>query len=266
MTAPPLLLDRDGPVQILTLDDSRSKNALSDAVVDALVDALGVANADETLGCLVLTGAGDCFCSGGNIKDMYERRGMFGGMPAEMATAYRNGIQRIPLAFQALEVPTIAAVNGAAVGAGCDLAAMCDIRLAAPSASFAESFLRVGLLSGDGGAWYLPRVIGEARALEMALTCEKIDAEKALACGLVSRIVPSEELMGEAILLAHHIAGFPRKAARFTKRLFHRSRTMNLEESLDLAASLQAVLQHTEDHREAVAALVEKRKPKPTEI
>jgi enoyl-CoA hydratase/carnithine racemase len=124
----------------------------------------------------------------------------------------------------------------------------------------------VGLLSGDGGAWYLPRVVGEAKALEMALTCEPVHADAALACGLVSRIVPLEELMGETVALARRIAALPRQAVRYTKRLFHQSRTMDLTESLDLAASLQAVLQNTDEHRDAVAALINKAGKRPARV
>jgi enoyl-CoA hydratase/carnithine racemase len=148
-----------------------------------------------------------------------------------------------------------------AIGAGCDLACMCDIRVASIKARFAESFLRVGLVSGDGGAWLLPRTIGLPRAMEMALTGRMIEPELAESWGLVTHVVPAENLMDKALEIAAEIAAFPPKSIRLNKRLMKRSADMALRDALDLAASYQAIVQNTEDQREAVTALVEKRKP-----
>ena len=262
MTSTPVRIDIDDGVATLTLDEPESRNALSGPVVAALLDFVEKANADASLRCIVLTGAGKGFCSGGNLREMRDgTHPMFQGAPHAMQEAYRNHIQRIPRAFHALDVPVIAAVNGAAIGAGCDLACMADIRLASPSARFAESLLRVGLISGDGGAWFLPRVVGPARAMEMALTCAELDAETALAWGMVSRIVPAETLLAEAQAQARHIAAFPALSARLNKRLIRKSLGMDLDQSLEMAAAFQAIVQHSEDQKEAVAALLDRRNP-----
>ena len=165
-------IERLGAVALVTLNDPATRNVLSPPVVRELCTFFGAANGDDALGCIVLAASGDGFCSGGNIKDMRDGTDpMFAGTAHQMQEAFRDGVQVIPKLLNALDVPVIAAVQGAAIGAGCDLACMCDIRIAATDARFAESFLRVGLVSGDGGAWFLPRVVGVSRALEMALTC-----------------------------------------------------------------------------------------------
>jgi enoyl-CoA hydratase/carnithine racemase len=257
-----LLVERRGPVAIATMNLPESRNALSDALISALLAFLHGANADDSLSCIVLTGAGDGFCSGGNVKEMLDRaHPMYRGSAYEMAEAYRTNIQQIPLAFEKLDVPVIAAVNGAAIGAGCDLACMCDIRVASPKARFAESFLRVGLVSGDGGAWILPRTVGLPRAMEMALTGRVIDPQTAESWGLVTHVAAEDKLMDKALEIAAEIVSFPPKSIRLNKRLMKRSMEISLRDALDLAASYQAIVQSTADQREAVAALVEKRKP-----
>ena len=182
-------------------------------------------------------------------------------MPAQTRRNYKLGIQRIPLAFDRLEVPIIAAVNGPAIGAGCDLACMCDVRIAAESAKFAESFVKLGIIPGDGGAWLLPRVVGYSKACEMAFTGDTLDAKEALACGLVSRVVPDAELMAEARKLAQRIAANPPHAVRMTKRLIREGQNVQLATLLELSAAMQSLAHATADHKEAVAAFVEKRKP-----
>jgi enoyl-CoA hydratase/carnithine racemase len=262
MSGDPVNIERRGHIAVATLNEPETRNALSDGVVMALLEFLENANTDKDLACIVLTGAGKGFCSGGNVSDMHKQsHPMFSGSPSQMQEAYRRHIQRIPLAFDRLDIPVIAAVNGAAIGAGCDIACMCDIRVASSTAVFAESFLRVGLISGDGGAWYLPRVIGQARAMEMALTCDPVTAEMAEAWGLVSHVVPPESLLEKAVGIAEKIAAFPPISVRLNKRLMRQSARMDLPESLEMAAAYQSIIQHTADHREAVAALIEKRKP-----
>jgi enoyl-CoA hydratase/carnithine racemase len=153
MTNSHVLIERQGPVALVTLNDRATRNALSPPVVRELSAFFGAANADDTLGCIVLAAAGDGFCSGGNIKDMRDGTDpMFAGTPHQMQEAFRSAVQMIPKLLHELDVPLIAAVQGAAMGAGCDLACMCDIRIASTDAKFAESFLCVGLVSGDGGA------------------------------------------------------------------------------------------------------------------
>jgi enoyl-CoA hydratase/carnithine racemase len=262
MTDAPVVITREGAIACVTLNEPTSRNALSAPVLAALLDFLDGANGDESLSCIVLTGAGASFSSGGNVKEMRDgSHPMFAGEAHEMQEAYRRHIQRMPRAFHQLDVPIVAAVNGTAIGAGFDLACMCDIRLASPGATFAESFLRVGLISGDGGAWFLPRVIGRARAMEMALTCRVLTAAEAEAWGIVSRVVPEGDLLETAMALARQIAAFPPKSVRLNKRLLRQSAESDLDTALELAAAYQAIVQQTTDQREAVAALLEKRPP-----
>jgi enoyl-CoA hydratase/carnithine racemase len=218
-------------------------------------------NKDHSVRAVIITGAGSAFSSGGNVKDMRDKKGMFGGTPNEIRDGYRNGIQRIPLAINNLEVPIIAAVNGAAIGAGCDLTMMCDMRIASEKALFAESFVKVGLIPGDGGAWFLPRVIGLSRANEMAFTGEPVTAETALAWGMVSQVVEPDKLLDAANKLALRIAANPPNALRMTKRLIKEGEHAKLDSLLEMSASLQALAHQTKDHAEAVDAIIEKRTP-----
>jgi enoyl-CoA hydratase/carnithine racemase len=181
--------------------------------------------------------------------------------PLQIEQWYKTGIQRIPLAMSDISVPVIAAVNGHAIGAGNDLATMCDIRIASEDAIFAESFLRVGLIPGDGGAWLLPRIIGQARANQMLFTGEFIDAQKALNYGLVSEVVANDDLLKRAYELADQVVALPPSAIRKTKELVRTAQSVTLKENLDEAALFQGVLQQLDDHREAIDAILEKRKP-----
>lgn len=257
-----VLIERKGPIALVTMNRPDSRNALSADVIDGLVTFLSGANADASLGCIILTGAGKSFSSGGNVKEMRDgTHPMFTGTPLEMQEGYRNGIQQLPRLFHQLDVPAIAAVNGHAVGAGMDLSTMCDIRVASAKASFAESFLRVGLISGDGGAWYLPRAIGHAKAMELALTCRTLNAEEAREWGLVTHVVEPEALMDKAWELAEQITAFAPKSIRLNKRLLRQSAGVPLETALDLAASFQSIAQNTQDQQEAVNALLDGRSP-----
>lgn len=258
-----LLRDRDGHVETWTLNRPDTRNPISEPdVVDALVAAVDDVNHDQDVRAVVLTGAGSAFSSGGNVKHMRDREGMFGGSPAELRQGYRHGIQRIPLALYRCEVPTIAAVNGQAIGAGCDLALMCDLRVASTRAVFAESFAKVGIIPGDGGAWLLPRVVGQARAAEMAFTGEPVDAARALEWGLVSQVVEPDELLGAAHALAARVVVNPPHALRMTKKLLREGQHQTLESLLELSAAMQAIAHQTADHHEAVSAMLEKRAPR----
>lgn len=262
MTPDPILFERRGPVALLTLNRPDTRNALSgEAMFAAFEQLFARLNQDLSIRAAILSGAGSAFCSGGNVAEMRERSGMFGGTPEQIAANYRAGIQRIPRAFQSLQVPIIAAINGAAIGAGNDLACMCDIRIASSAARFAESFVKVGIVPGDGGCWLLPRVVGMARAAELAFTGDTIDATEALRIGLVSRLVAPEALLGEALALARRIAANPPQVLRWTKQLLQEARTGTLDEALDSAARFQGLAHHTPDHAEALNAFFEKRTP-----
>ncbi len=253
----------DDGIVTLTLNRPEMRNPISDPdVIEALLSALDRLENDPQARVAILTGAGKGFSSGGNIREMKPgSSNLNAGEPARTRINYKRGIQRLPLAFAALEVPVIAAVNGAAIGAGCDLTCMCDLRIAGESARFAESFVKLGLIAGDGGAWLLPRVIGWSKAAEMALTGDMIDAREALACGLVSQVVPDAELLDAARALARRIAANPRNAVRMTKRLLWEGRRSDLGSLLEMAAAMQSVAHTTKDHDEAVDAFLEKREP-----
>lgn len=261
MTTECVTVEQEGRIVIATLSQPESRNPLDDNTVSALVDTIDNVNRDPGVSCMILTGSGRAFSAGGNVKEMRSGTGMFGGSPADMRHSYRHGIQRLPRAMWELEVPSIAAVNGPAVGAGCDLAMMCDIRIAAPRASFSESFLRVGLISGDGGAWFLPRVVGLTRAYQMAFTGDPIDAETAERWGCVAEVVADDMLLSRALAMAGKIVGQPPQALRMMKRLIRDGSVGTLEQNLEMAAAMQPLAQHTADHKEALSALFEGREP-----
>lgn len=255
-----LICERDGGVLTAHMNRPESRNALTEpGQMQEFVDLCRQIRRDSSVKVLVLSGNGSAFCAGGNVKDMRERGGIFAGSPYQVRESYRNGIQSIPTALYDLDVPVIAAVNGPAIGAGLDLACMCDIRIAADSALFAESFVRLGIVPGDGGAWLLPRIVGMPRASLMAFTGDTIDAAKALAWGLVADVVPAAQLQAEAQSLARRIATNPGHALRLTKRLLREGQHMRLDSLLELSAAYQALAHHTQDHQEAVAAFIEKR-------
>lgn len=256
-----LKYDAADGVVTLTMNQPDNRNALSGDVADDFEEACARITSDSTIRAVVLTGAGSCFSAGGNIKTMSERYGVGQDSAAKARLRAKHGIQRIPLALYGLEIPTLAAVNGPAIGAGCDLACMCDIRIASSSATFAESFVKLGLVPADGGAWLLPRVVGMSKASEMAFTGDTIDAQQALACGLVSRVVAADALLDEARQLAARIAANPGPALRMTKRLLREGQHLRLDASLELAAAFQAIAFQSSQYREAMAARREKRKP-----
>lgn len=254
--------DDDGIV-VLTLDHPETRNALTgNGMIDALLQACARIENDPTVRAVILTARGRVFSSGGNINEMQRQIG-----PNVTGTGlrqeYRHGIQRVPAAMHALEVPTIAAINGPAIGAGFDLTCMCDMRLAAEEASFAESFVKLGIVPGDGGAWFLPRLIGMARAAEMSFTGDAIDAATALEWGLVSRVVPASQLLDEARALARRIAANSPDAVRMTKRLLREGQHTRLDTLLELSAAYQSLAHKTTEHAQAVAEFAAKRAAKP---
>lgn len=257
-----LQYEQDGGVVTLTMNRPDIRNALiglEDA--DEILAACNRITRDMSVRAVILTGAGTAFSAGGDIKRMREVMAPGADGPSDTRHVYRTGIQRIPLALYNLEVPTIAAVNGAAIGAGCDLACMCDIRIASENARFAESFIKLSLVPGDGGAWLLPRAVGMSKACEMAFTGDAIDAAEALRCGLVSRVVAPEALLDEARAIAARIACNPGQALRMTKRLMREGQHTRLDTLLEMSAGFQALAHTAPDHHEAVDAFLNKRKP-----
>ncbi len=251
-----ILFEQKGPIAILTLNRPDIRNAFTrQEMIDEIVGVCQRVQDAEDVSVLVVTGAGSAFSAGGNVKDMYKKEGMFSGDPNDVRQNYRKGIQRVTLAFQRLDVPAIAAVNGPAVGAGCDLTCMCDIRIAGEKARFGETFVSVGLIPGDGGAFLLPRVVGFSKALELAFTCRVIDAAEALRIGLVSEVTSQEALMTRAMEVAGEIAQHPARILRLAKRLFYLSQGRSLEETLELSCSFQALCHHSPEHMAALEAL-----------
>jgi enoyl-CoA hydratase/carnithine racemase len=220
-------------------------------------ESLERARADSSVRVVILTGNGDTFCSGGNIRDMAE-----GKLKSwDMKNFLWEGVHRIVLAMEDLDKPVIAAVNGAAMGAGLDMALMCDMRLCSDRARLGESYILMGLVPGDGGAFFLPRLVGVAKAMELLLTGEAIDPGEALRIGLVNRVVPHESLMDEAMKLARKIAAMPPQAVRMMKRAVYQSLDCTLRTHLDYVSSQLSLLSETEDHLEAARSFLEKRKP-----
>ena len=253
----PILLDIEGPVAVITLNTPATRNALAtQAQYAAIEHACATISADRRIRAAIVTGAGSAFCAGGDIKQMLERIDDPTLEAVDDRYHYKEGIHRIPLALYQLEVPTIAAVNGPAIGAGLDLACMCDIRVAATQARFAESFVKLGIIPGDGGAFLLQRIVGPSKAAEMTFTGEAIDAQEALACGLISAVVPQAELMAHAMQLAHRIAANAPHALRMAKRLIREAQHARLESVLELSAAFQAIAHNTRDHAERITEAV----------
>lgn len=251
-------LARDGRIAVLTLQRDDVRNALTGtALVDDICATLEWAETCEDLSVLILTGAGSAFSAGGNIKVMRERAAT--AAPYELERFYRDGIQRIPLAMHRAEVAIIAAVNGPAMGAGFDLANMCDIRIGSTRAQFGESFINLSLIAGDGGAWFLQRLVGAQRAAELTLSGRVIKADEAHAIGVLLEVTEPEALMGRAQEIARQIASKPPLAVRYAKRTLRLAQNQALEDHLETCASFQAILQKTGDHLEALAAFFEKR-------
>ena len=257
-----ITLERRGPVAVLTLNRPESLNALgAPGDGDQVRDACDEINADQSVRCVIVTGAGRAFSAGGDVKAMKAREGAFGGGGVGIRDNYRTNIHRVVRSIYGLEVPSIAAVNGAAIGLGCDVACMCDIRIAADTAKFGVTFLKLGLIPGDGGAWLLPRTVGMSRAAEMLFTGDVVDAATAAEWGLVSRVVPAGELMDEAIKLADRIAQQPPHALRLAKNLLKHGQNASYDTLMDMSAATQAIAHLTEDHMEGVDAILEKRPP-----
>lgn len=257
-----LQITREGPVTTLTIDRAETMNplgALGDG--DEVARVCDAINRDLEVRCVILTGAGRAFSAGGDIKAMRDRSGTFGGTTPAISDGYRDNIHRMLRALHTLRVPLIAAVNGPAIGLGCDVACLADIRIASASAKFGVTFLKLGIIPGDGGTWILPRVIGMSRASELFYTGDVIDAATAQDWGLVSRVVEPDALMDEARALAARIAKMPPHSLRQSKMLLRQGQQVSYDTALEMAANTQAMMHTTADHAEGVAALIEKRDP-----
>ena len=252
------LITLENGVATLTLNRHDLRNALTgSSLIEDIVSTAEWVNNCAEVSVLIITGAGSAFSAGGNIRDMAERGGDFAGNVAECAERYRKGIQQIPLALQAVEVPIIAAVNGPAIGAGFDLANMADIRIASEKAKFGETFLNLGIIPGDGGAWFMQRLIGYQQAFELTFTGRIVEALEAKDLGIVMQVVNHDELLPTALKLAQRIASQPPKATRLTKRLMKMAQRMELKDFLDLCACFQGMCHSEPEHLDAVNRMLE---------
>jgi len=259
MTETPLLVTVADGVATLTLNRPDCLNAFTAALHEELRGALDRAASDEAIRALLITGAGRGFCAG---QDLSERRTDAGAPRRDLGQGIERYYNPLIRRLRSLEKPIIAAVNGVAAGAGAGLALACDIVIAAQSASFIEAFSRIGLVPDAGNTWFLPRLVGTARAMAMALTGEAVSAERAAAWGLIWKAVPDDALMTEARHLAQRLAQGPTRALGLTKRALNRSSTNGLDAQLDLERDLQREAGLGEDYREGVAAFLEKRPPR----
>jgi enoyl-CoA hydratase/carnithine racemase len=262
MTLVDLQYQKLGQLAQITLDRENARNAYSDAMIASLEAAFDEAERDQEVRCVVLTGSGRTFSAGGDVKAMLDKTGMFEGDPAALRARYLAGIQRVPRRIARFEKPLIAAVNGPAIGAGLDLACMCDVRIAAREALFGSTFVKLGLVPGDGGAYLLSRVIGFPRALELMLTGRLIDGAEAERIGLVHQVVEASDLLASAHAKARQIADNAPLAVRLTKVAAYQAQHMGLEQALNAAATYQGIAQNSADHLEGVKALLEKRAPR----
>lgn len=253
-------VEKVGAVAVMTLNRPDAMNALGEeGDGDAVAAACAELAADKSIRAAILTGEGRAFSAGGNVKAMLAGEGNFAGNPAMVREGYRGNIHKALRALHSLDVPLIAAVNGAAIGLGCDLACLADIRLASSTAVFGVTFLKVGIVPGDGGTWILPRVIGMSRAAELFYTGRVIKAEQAVEWGLVSRVVEPEALMDEARALALEIAAQPPYQLRATKTMLRQGQSISYDAALELAAATQGLMHHTADHKEGARSILEKR-------
>ncbi len=255
-----LLVEKRNHGLWITLNRPEASNAYSSEMVRSLVEVLKYADQDKEVRAIVVTGAGKNFCAGGDIKAMKNKTGMFAGESNELREAYQAGIQQIPLTFSQLKTPVIAMVNGAAVGAGCDLAAMCDLRMASSGAVFAETFAKVGLVPGDGGAFFLTRLIGFGKAMEMFLTCKNFSALEAKEIGLVNQVVLPNELISKTEELVEQLSSLPPIALQMTKKAVIHAYQNDINSHLELMAAYQGITQRSSDHFAALDGMMEKKK------
>lgn len=246
-------IDRHDKVAVLTLCSPRTRNAITDPeMLRVVCTTLSELDRDAGTSVIILTGEGKGFCSGGNVKDMLEQRHMFSGSALDVQENYRQGIQRLARLMYRLETPTIAAVNGAAAGAGFDLAMLCDFRIGSERACFAATFINLAVAPGDGGAWLLRKTVGAQRAAELVLTGRMLLADEALQWGLLLKQVPHDALIESALTFANSIAEKSPDALRLAKRLLRSTDDLGFEDHLELCAANQALLHRAPEHHEAL--------------
>lgn len=252
-----LLSEKDHTLWI-TLNRPEASNAYTPSMMEELINALYKAEENPKIYTIVITGAGKHFCAGGDLKQMSSKTGMFAGESNELRLRYKHGIQKISVSLEAISKPVIAMINGAAIGAGLDLACMCDIRICANSAKFGETFTKLGLVPGDGGSYFLQRVIGFPKAMELTLTARVIDTSEALSIGLVNYVVGADELEQKTQEILNQIHSCSPVATQMAKKSIQYAYNGNLSSSLELLASFQGIAQRTPEHFQAVEKFLKK--------
>ena len=262
MTYEQIAYEKADGIATITLNRPERMNAFTPVMLNEWLEALTDAHTDTDVRVVILTGAGRGFCAGADLSggegvSLLHRS----TTQVDNRNFLRDSVQRIPRLVSIMEKPYIAAVNGAAVGAGMDMASMCDVRFAADSARFGMTYVRMGLIPGDGGCYFLPRIVGMAKALDIIWTGRLFDAQEALSMGYVSAVVPADELMAYTREYATRLVKGPAVAIQQAKRLAYRSQELSLDAALDLAQQAMFTAQSTEDSREGPRAFVEKREP-----
>lgn len=262
-----LLFEIENRIATITLNRPDSLNAFSEEMVMKWIQALEEVRDNDEIRVVILKGNGKAFCAGGDIKAMTAGKGFFESSEdiSSTALARKNSlwkrIQRIPLLLEEIDKPVIAQMHGYAMGAGLDMALMCDIRIAADTAKFSESYIKVGIVPGDGGAYFLPRIVGVDKALDMLWTARVLDTTEAKEMGLVTYVVPEDELTSFTQSYAEKIVNSPAEVVRMVKRAVYQSQTMSLRSSLDYISSQMGIVTELADYKEGVQAVLEKRKP-----
>ena len=251
MAGEEILFQKENGVATITLNCPERKNAFSMSMIDQWIKALQEWRIDPEVKVIVVTGAGDAFCSGVNFDPS---SGGTDQTAYDHKSTLWDRIHRIPLTLEDIDKPVIAALNGVAVGAGLDMALMCDIRFAAESARFSEGYVKVGFVPGDGGAYFLPRLVGVAKALELLWTGDFIQAPEAERIGLVNRVFPDGRLMEETYQFARRLAEGPTKVIQLIKRATYQSSRVDLRTALDLISSHMGVIRTTQDSQDALRA------------
>lgn len=243
----------------ITLNHPEKMNAISYEMIDSLTSTLFKAEMNSAVKVIVIRGEGKAFSAGGDVQAMKDKSGMFQGDSNELRMRYMQGIQKIPKCMEDLSKPIIAMVNGAAVGAGCDLAMMCDLRIGCEDSRFGETFAKLGLVPGDGGTFFLTRIVGFSKAMQMTMTAEIIQGKKAFDFGLMNYFVETADLEKETAALATKIASLPAVAVQMAKKSLKAAYRHDLQVNLDLLAAFQGIAQRTPDHENAVNAFFDKK-------
>jgi len=254
----PITLHKEGKVGVITLNRPEVLNAINEAMLPPWVEALRECQDDQEVAVVVITGAGDAFCRGGDTTKLGAHTAP---SPVEIKAQFWDRLHRIPKTLAEMDKPVIAAVNGLASGAGVDVSLQCDIRLAASSAMFRVSYTAFGLVPGNGGTYFLPRIVGESKALELFYSAKPIDAQEALRIGLVNQVFEDGQFMERSMDFAHDIAKRAPLAMQLVKRAVRQSHAMDLQTHLDMVSSHMLITRPSEDHAEAIAALDEGREP-----